>query len=132
MIQFHLVSPDSIDLTDKDWLEQIPSVKKADYAKMMAAIEAGEWQLWRLGSPARGVGVTYGWQGQLFVYYLRGIRLFDTLTKEDLLALARRLGLKGLVCETSSIGMLKLLKRLGWIPLEEVNGNWTLELPDGQ
>lgn len=132
MIQFHHVPHDTIDVLDRDWLEQIPSVKKADHAKMVKKVEDGEWKLWRLGKPADGIGVTYPWEGKLFVYYLRGLGLFGTLTKEDLLALARREGLNGLAAETSSYGMKKILKRLGFLTVLEEPGHWTLELPDGR
>lgn len=131
-MMFHKVFSENIDILDLDWLEEIPSVRKADFKAMVWKVTNGEWQLWRLGAPAQGVAVTYPWEGRLFIYYLRGTGLFATLTREDLLSVARLCALDGCMAETSSRAMLRILKSLGFEIMTEGPERWTLELRNGR
>ena len=132
MSLFQKISPDDLDLFDASWLEPIPGVKKVEFRSMMRKVKEGEWSVWRLQPPASGIAVAYPEDGKLFIYYLRGFKLFATLTKEDLLEAARLEGLSGCQAEASSKAMIILLKRIGFKPILKTEIGTLLELEDGR
>jgi len=100
---------------EENWLAPFPGVDKPDFRMMKSKLVSGEWWLIRIsGNQSSGLSVVFPDAGKLFIYYLRGRRLFDTVSIEDLLALAERFGLSGLKAETRKIGVLKLILNKGF------------------
>lgn len=114
------------------WLDPEPVGDKVSYRAMIANLAAGNWRLWRLREPASGLAVTYPLNGKLFVYYLRGHGLFGNLTIEDLLDVAIAEGCRGMAAETRKPGMLLILKKFGFRPIDTVGAYTYLELCDGR
>lgn len=117
---------------DNPWLRPEALDDKVSFRVMTAQLMAGNWQLWKLKPPAEGVAVTYPLKGKLFVYYLHGKGLFGSLKVEDLLDGSLAEGCRGMAAETRKPGILAILKRLGFKPLESVAGYTYLELEDGR
>lgn len=114
-----------------EWLVPVESLTKADWAEMQNRVRNGQWDLWALGPPAEGVAVTYPVGRLLFIHYLRGRGLFDSLTLDDLLQVSRSQGLDGLACDVYRPGMVRLLGRAGWVVVEESpHGWWRMEIAD--
>lgn len=122
------------DLVDTSWFTFGEAyVGKADFKKMAKMLAQGAWTLWRLLPPARGVAVSYPYEGRLFVYYLHGERLFGNVSSEDLLDVARKEGLSGVLAEVHAPATKRILSSLGFDTLEaEPPGWWKMELKDGQ
>jgi len=104
---------------------------KVDFKELNAKVESGEWTLWRLGEPSKGVAVTYPNQGTLYVHYLRGVGLFDSLTPEDLQRVVHNVGLKAMVADVVKASRKILLSSVGFQTIMEDNGTWTMELSCG-
>lgn len=122
----------TVDELEPEWLEVIPGVNKVDLQFMLKRIESGQWHLWRLPAPAKGIAVTYPYQGKLFIYYLRGLGLFGNLTREDLLQAAKSVGLSGLMAEAKGAAMVRILKSLGFVVTDDSPECKVLELSDGR
>lgn len=122
---------DQITEDDKKWLTPMPGVEKPELRVMMQRIKFGSLDLWRFRPPSIGVAVTYPDEGRLFIYYLQGYRILDTLSKEDLLDLATSQGLSGMRAETHKLGVLKLLINRGFKHIRTgETGIHVLELDD--
>ena len=128
-MRFEKIPPADYSATDLEWLTRpVPGVPKISHREMLAKLDDGEWDLWRLPEPAEGIAVAYPENGLLFVYALTGRGLFGSLTVDDLLDAASFEGLDGLAAEVRSRGMKAILSRLGFV-VAEVGPNWTkLEL----
>ncbi len=113
-MKFELTTYESLSSDDLEWLNQIPGMVKPDYQAMINRVRSGEWWLFRLPKPAQGLAVGCESAGKLFICHLRGIRLFDTINKADLLEAARYVGLSGMAADTTKRGVLKLLLNKGF------------------
>lgn len=126
---FTKVRPQDYDATDLFFLGPIPGVGKIDFRDMLAKLDSEEYQLWRLPAPAFGVAVSYPKDGLLFVYYLRGRRLFGSINNRNLLAAAHEEGLDGMAADTKEPGVRRILTSLGFQVVSEPEpGFWHLEL----
>lgn len=125
-VAFEDLGPD-----DLCWVNPQPGVELDKLAGMLERIANGVLTCWRLKPPSRGICVTYPSEGRLFIYYLQGTRILDTLSTKDLLDHARACGLRGMAAETHKRGVLKLLKAKGFRHIRTgQTGIHVLELDD--
>lgn len=121
---------DGIRADELKWLAASPGLSPVNLSEMVAKIQLAEYKLWRLVPPSVGLAVTYPYKGRLFIYHLHGHSLFGTLHTKDLLEVARHEGLNGMFAECVSLGMKKILKRLGFRVIAGNEAPWLLELHD--
>lgn len=129
-MKFQHVPVGQLRQEEAQWLGEIPGLDMIEVKAMIAKIASGEWKLWRLAAPAIGLAVTYPYQGRLFIYYLRGHRLFGRLSRDDLLEVARHEGLSGMSAETQQIAMMRILSNLGFVVRDSDPYLWYMELDD--
>lgn len=129
-LAFKYVPWGQYNLVDYAWLEPAADLQKMDHRKMMSNLQSGVFKMWRLRPPAEGIAVTFPFEGRLFVYYLHGTGFFDTLNKENLLEVAKSEGLSGMMAETTSKGIKKILERFGFQVWKREDQTWCLELKD--
>lgn len=116
--RFLKVHPAHFDMFDLDWMQPITGVPKVEFRKMLDNVYNGDWALWRLPYPAKGIAVSYPKDGLLFVYYLHGRDLFGSLTKEDLMKAAHDEGLNGCAAHTKDRRVARILKHIGFQEVE--------------
>lgn len=113
-MKFQLTTYEALSEDELQWLEQIPGASKPEHRMMIERVKSGEWWLFKLPYPAAGLAIGCESDGKLFINHLRGFKLFDTVSPEDLLEAARYVGLSGMKADTTKLGVLKLLLSKGF------------------
>lgn len=129
---FEHVRPHDYDQEVLTWLKVIPGVPKLDFKLMLSKLDEEEWHLWKIPKPGSGIVVSYEEDGLLFVYYLHGKRFFPRVTVKDLLIVINEAEVEGLRCWVSRSSVRKLLEKLGFKHVNDVDQFQVMELRHGR